>query len=62
MIERPPLPAGSALRALEDRPGAGEVAVRPDGYVGFRSSVVDGRLHGWLVRAGVAAIDARQDR
>lgn len=36
-------------------PGSGVLAVRPDGYVGYRGETVDDRLLAWLATAGVAA-------
>jgi hypothetical protein len=39
---------------LSDRPGTGLLAVRPDGYVGFRSASLDpAPLAGWLELVGV---------
>ncbi len=44
------------IHALTNVPGAGVVAVRPDGYIGFRSGTVDDeQLTGWLARIGAAA-------
>ena len=38
-----------AVHRIEDRAGGGVVAVRPDGYVGFRSPVADsGQISAWL--------------
>jgi hypothetical protein len=38
---------------LTNLPGAGLLAVRPDGYVGFRCGVADmGQLVAWLTRIG----------
>lgn len=42
------------VHKLTSTPGSGVLAVRPDGYVGFRSSTVeDVQLGGWLARIGV---------
>jgi hypothetical protein len=38
-------------RALNEH-GLGVTAVRPDGYVGYRSAVVDGQLTSWLSTIG----------
>lgn len=40
------------LHRLQDCHGRGAVAVRPDGYVGFRCGVVDSQLRGWLGLVG----------
>jgi 2-polyprenyl-6-methoxyphenol hydroxylase-like FAD-dependent oxidoreductase len=41
------------VHRLTSTPGAGLVAVRPDGYVGFRCGIADGaQLRGWLARIG----------
>jgi 2-polyprenyl-6-methoxyphenol hydroxylase-like FAD-dependent oxidoreductase len=40
------------VHRLAGTPGAGVLAVRPDGYVGFRCGAVDQRLHKWLATAG----------
>jgi hypothetical protein len=41
------------VHRLASTPGAGLVAVRPDGYVGFRCGIADlDQLRAWLVRAG----------
>lgn len=41
------------MHRLTNIPGKGMVAVRPDGYVGFRCGIADGeQLHGWLARIG----------
>jgi 2-polyprenyl-6-methoxyphenol hydroxylase-like FAD-dependent oxidoreductase len=50
-------PVPSALRArvhrLSSAPGRGLIAVRPDGYVGFRSGTAEVRqLGAWLTRIG----------
>jgi 2-polyprenyl-6-methoxyphenol hydroxylase-like FAD-dependent oxidoreductase len=43
------------VHRLTSVPSTGLVAVRPDGYVGFRCGVVDvGQLKAWLARIGVA--------
>jgi hypothetical protein len=50
-------PPGEHVRVhrLLDRPGTGLVAVRPDGYVGFRSATADAAaLHRWLELLQVA--------
>jgi hypothetical protein len=57
-----------AVHRLDDAPGTGLTAIRPDGYVGFRCGVADlGQLRAWLARIGVSgtrrsglAIRARQ--
>jgi 2-polyprenyl-6-methoxyphenol hydroxylase-like FAD-dependent oxidoreductase len=42
-----------ALHRLTSTPGTGVVAVRPDGYIGFRCGVADeAHLRAWLVRLG----------
>jgi 2-polyprenyl-6-methoxyphenol hydroxylase-like FAD-dependent oxidoreductase len=38
------------LHRISSWPGAGAVALRPDGYVGFRSGVVDAELDRWIER------------
>ncbi len=44
------------LHRLTNQPGQGMIAIRPDGYVGFRAGVADpAQLRGWLHRIG--AID-----
>jgi hypothetical protein len=40
------------VHRLVGHPGRGVVAVRPDGYVGFRCGETDGRLGDWLVLVG----------
>jgi hypothetical protein len=41
------------LHRLTSTPGTGLVAVRPDGYVGFRCRIADGaQLRAWLARIG----------
>jgi hypothetical protein len=48
-----PLGARVHVHRLTDRHGEGVTAVRPDGYVGFRSGRSDGdALLGWLRRVG----------
>jgi hypothetical protein len=43
------------VHRILDRPGAGVVVVRPDGYVGFRSASVDPRqIAGWLTLVAAA--------
>jgi 2-polyprenyl-6-methoxyphenol hydroxylase-like FAD-dependent oxidoreductase len=45
------------VHRLTDSPGAGVVAVRPDGHVGYRSPVLDaGGLAAWLRRVGAASL------
>jgi 2-polyprenyl-6-methoxyphenol hydroxylase-like FAD-dependent oxidoreductase/nucleotide-binding universal stress UspA family protein len=56
----PEAPIGEHVRVhrLLDRPGAGILAVRPDGYVGFRSATGDhAALLGWLDRIGAGSVD-----
>jgi hypothetical protein len=53
------------LHRIDSSPGAGVVAVRPDGHVGFTSAdVTDPGLAGWLQRVGAAAqpVSAPRDR
>ena len=41
------------VHRLDSTSGTGVVAVRPDGYVGFRGKTLDlGQLHAWLTRIG----------
>jgi hypothetical protein len=41
------------VHRLESETGAGVVAVRPDGYIGFRARTFDvEQLHTWLARIG----------
>ena len=50
----PPGPLVSIHR-LTSTPGRGLIAVRPDGYIGFRCQIAEARqLHAWLVRIGGA--------
>ena len=53
-LQRLPATGGQVhVHRLADRPGRGVLAVRPDGYVGYRSgSVDDARLGAWLRRLG----------
>ena len=52
-VESGPLGRHVTLHRLHDRPGAGLVAVRPDGYVGLRSDDADqAQLVAWLDRIG----------
>jgi 2-polyprenyl-6-methoxyphenol hydroxylase-like FAD-dependent oxidoreductase len=52
-LERPALGAQVAVHRLTSVPGAGLVAVRPDGYVGFRCGVADAsQLEAWLTSIG----------
>lgn len=52
-LEPGPLGRHVTLHRLHDRPGAGLVAVRPDGYVGMRSDEADqAQLAAWLDRVG----------
>ena len=51
------LPLGPLVRVhrLTSTPGRGLIAVRPDGYVGFRCRIAEaGQLHAWLARIGKA--------
>ena len=51
----PPLAAGRLVHVhrLASAPGRGLTAVRPDGYIGFRSQAADaGRLAAWLALIG----------
>lgn len=44
------------VHRLTNRPGSGVLAIRPDGYVGYRSATVDdARLASWLTRIGATA-------
>jgi 2-polyprenyl-6-methoxyphenol hydroxylase-like FAD-dependent oxidoreductase len=43
------------VHRLTNQPGRAVVAVRPDGYVGFRCGVVDRRLDDWLRLVGAKA-------
>ena len=44
------------IHALTSVPGKGVIAVRPDGYIGFRCGMVDDeQLAGWLARIGACA-------
>jgi 2-polyprenyl-6-methoxyphenol hydroxylase-like FAD-dependent oxidoreductase len=48
-----PLPRSVHAHRLTDTPGTGIVAVRPDGYVGYRSAALDDAgLGGWLGLVG----------
>lgn len=41
-------------RRIEDWPGRGVVAVRPDGYIGYRSAIADpGEIRSWLATIGM---------
>ncbi len=52
-IERLDFGAHVTLHRLTSVPGIGVVAVRPDGYVGFRCGIADvGQLEAWLARIG----------
>lgn len=43
------------VHRLTDRPGRGVAIIRPDGYIGFRSAVVDqGQVGDWLRLVGLA--------
>lgn len=45
------------VHRLTSAPGAGVVAVRPDGYVGFRCGIADAeRLGAWLARIGAQEV------
>jgi len=51
------LPLGPLVRVhrLTSTPGRGLIAVRPDGYVGFRCRIAEARqLHAWLAQIGKA--------
>lgn len=52
-LERLALGAHVTVHRLTSVPGTGVVAVRPDGYVGFRCGIADvGQLGAWLARIG----------
>ncbi len=54
-LERTALGAYVVVHRLTSEPGAGLVAVRPDGYVGFRCGRADaGQLSAWLAHIGVS--------
>lgn len=51
-----------AVHRLASVPGAGMLAVRPDGYVGFRCGVADaGQLEAWLTHIGAGTPPYRSD-
>lgn len=52
----PQLPAGGRIRIhrITSWSGAGVLAVRPDGYVGFAAAALDYRLREWLALVGSA--------
>ncbi len=53
------LPMGRSvhIHRLSRSPGHGLVAVRPDGYIGFRSRTADvSQLAGWLARLGAGGV------
>jgi 2-polyprenyl-6-methoxyphenol hydroxylase-like FAD-dependent oxidoreductase len=55
-IERIGLGDHVTAHRLQSEPGTGLVAVRPDGYVGFRGDVAEiAQLRAWLARAGAGA-------
>lgn len=48
---------------LSSSPGHGLVAVRPDGYIGFRSRTADvSQLTAWLARLGAGGFRAERGR
>jgi len=52
-IKRQPLGARVTVHRLMSVPGVGMMAVRPDGYVGFRCGIADaGQLQSWLACIG----------
>jgi hypothetical protein len=54
-LENLPLGRLAHVHRLASVPGRGLIAVRPDGYVGFRSGTAEARqLIAWLVRIGAA--------
>jgi hypothetical protein len=51
------LGARVTVHRLMNVPGVGMVAVRPDGYVGFRCGIADaGQLESWLTRIGAEKV------
>jgi hypothetical protein len=55
------LPSGRLVNVhrLASVPGRGLIAVRPDGYVGFRCQVTDvGQITDWLTRLGAWPTEA----
>jgi 2-polyprenyl-6-methoxyphenol hydroxylase-like FAD-dependent oxidoreductase len=55
-IERLGFGPGVVLHRLTSAPGDGLLAVRPDGYVGFRCGTADvSQLRAWLARAGACS-------
>jgi 2-polyprenyl-6-methoxyphenol hydroxylase-like FAD-dependent oxidoreductase len=53
-LEGPALGHFVRVHRLQSVPGRGVIAVRPDGYIGFRSGAVEIRqLAAWLIRIGV---------
>lgn len=56
-LERLAHGAHVTIHRLTSEPGAGVVAVRPDGYVGFRCGIADvGQLRAWLARIGAGKV------
>jgi hypothetical protein len=52
-LEHLPFGPRVTIHRLASAPGAGVVAVRPDGYVGFRCGTAEvGQLRAWLARIG----------
>ena len=52
-VQHLPFSAGVTIHRLTDIPGTGVVAVRPDGYIGFRCGVFDeAQLRTWLALVG----------
>jgi 2-polyprenyl-6-methoxyphenol hydroxylase-like FAD-dependent oxidoreductase len=61
-VERLDLGARIMVHRLASVPGMGLVAVRPDGYVGFRCGIADaGQLGAWLARIGAMKPEATPD-
>ncbi|MGZ3675587.1 MAG: FAD-dependent monooxygenase, partial [Ktedonobacterales bacterium] len=53
LVERLALGPHVTVHRLTSVPGTGVVAIRPDGYVGFRCGIADARqLEAWLARIG----------
>ena len=51
------------IHRLSSSPGHGLVAVRPDGYIGFRSRTADvSQLAAWLARLGTGGFRAERGR
>lgn len=58
-LERLTFGAHVKVHRLTSVPGTGLVAVRPDGYVGFRCGIADERqLRGWLARIGAGEVQS----